>query len=223
MASLAISATRPQPQLPDLRNQANQESGGMMDTVRRITPLILGLIAGIGSSIILGPISGLLIGAGIALVTTLSTNAVSSIWDSCQHSHSDGNQAPSMPWYRQIVNWIPTDFGSSDQYPSRAHGHVGVGGGHFREHVDRGFGGPPPTGAQGHVGVGRGHVPNPGHGGPPPQGRGGHVGVGGGHVPPPGHGGMPAPHGAPGHVGVGGGHMQPPPGGHVGVGGGHFH
>ncbi|MBX3719640.1 MAG: hypothetical protein KF898_08340 [Parachlamydiales bacterium] len=235
MASLAISATRHQPQLPEVRDQANQEPGSMMDTVQRITPFVLGFIATYVSWTFFGLIPGLLIGGCVALVTSLANATICSIWDSCQHSHPEGNQGPSTPWYHQIVNWIPTSYSSSDQYPSPVHGHVGVGGGHFREHVDRGFGGPPPGGAQGHVGVGRGHAPQvPGNvGGPAPHGAGGHVGVGRGHVPPPGHGGMPAPHGAGGHVGVGGGHVPPPghggmpaphgPGGHVGVGRGHFH
>lgn len=180
MSSLAITATRPQLQLLDVRNQANQESAGMMDAIRRITPFILGLIATTISSTFLGFIPGLLIGTGVALIVSLANMTLCSIWDSFQHLHPEGQQAPpTTPWYQRIVSWIPTSFSSSDQHPSHAHGHVGVGGGHFREHVHSGRGGQVPTGLHGHVGVGRGHVQQPPQ--HPPHGAHGHVGVGRGH------------------------------------------
>ncbi len=237
MTPIAITAAHQQPQILDVRAQANEESDRMVDTIRRISPFILGLIATIISSVACGLIPAILAGAGVTLLAAAGANICCLISDLREHTHVPGYQiAPTIPWYRRIITWIPkAHFGSSEQRPHNAPGHIVIGEGHFREqahggrgrpaststpnhaHVDRSHrqqhprsdAPPPPSRAQGHVEVGRGHAPTPTRSnGPPPSIRArDHIEVGRGHAPTPRRSDDP----------------RPQQGGHVGVGKGHFH
>ena len=218
MASLTITPASVQ-QSYGLRHEAHSGAdSSMTDTARRVSPLVLGLIAGLIASVILGPLSGLLIGAGVALLSSL---VVSSCWSANLDQHQV--ECQPAPWYQRTVHWIPSFFYTPAQpvvvgTPVQP---VVLGGG-FRHHAH--------SGNAPHVGVGRGHfhpAPAP-HPAPPPFSA------------PPVHSHGPPPAAAP-HVGVGRGHFHPVPGSHpapppvhsqgpspaaaphVGVGRGHFH
>ncbi len=241
MATQAVSAHSLFPNLElqpvDIRQQVHAEAGeGMMATIARVAPLVLGLLAAVAGGVLFGP-PGILLGVGVALATFLLSQACSCISNCFADRHAHGNDQPARPWYHHVINWIPVSEGSvyfppaqNTGYlpPSGPLGHVGVGAGHFRQSVGM-FGTPPPSGPHGHAPVGRGHLPPPAmHGpgipplsAPPPSGGSGHVPVRSGHYEAPptqSRGHVPPPSGPTGHTTVGGGHFTPP----SGYGGGHL-
>ena len=222
MASLTISSASVQQPYNMHHEPHAAENSVMMDTVRRVSPLALGLIAGIIAAVILGPISGLLIGAGVALLASMVT---ASCWDANLDQHQPGYQPT--PWYQRTVNWIPSFFYTPVQpviigsgFGSGNAPHVQRGGGHFHS-VPEPHPAPPPFGAP-PVQRGGGHfhsVPEP-HPAPPPFGAP-PVQRGGGHF----HS-VPEPHPAPPPFRAPPVHPQgPPPAAAPPVqrGGGHFH
>lgn len=241
MASLTIHTTQQPPALNSVREQVGAEAGGgVIDMIRRIAPLALGIIAGVAAAFAIGAIPGLIIGGGIGLISWIATQC---LWDSNSHEHTQERHPIPDFSVRNVQHvhsgsvreQVSSGRNSSNFLPPSGRGHhVPVGGGHTpplsHSASVSSSSLPPPSGLNRHVPVGGGHAPHTPHAGTAgtpsfhhPSGAGGHVPVGGGHTPnipfsafvgpPP----FNIPSGHNGHAGVGYGYT--PPMAYGGVGG----